>query len=231
MDLPKTYEPKKFEDKIYRLWEKGNFFKPETNPKGKPFCIIMPPPNANGALHIGHAVFVTLEDLITRYKRMQGDACLWLPGTDHAGFETQVVFEKKLEKEGKNRFEIPREKLYQMMRDFTLENKKTVKKQLSKLGASCDFDREKFTLAPEITKIVNLTFEKLYKDGLIYREQKPVNFCPKHQTSLSDLEIKYVEKKDALYFINYGRITVATVRPETMFGDTAVAVNPKDKRY
>jgi len=231
MDLPKTYEPKKFEDKIYRLWEKGNFFKPETNPKGKPFCIIMPPPNANGALHIGHAVFVTLEDLITRYKRMQGDACLWLPGTDHAGFETQVVFEKKLEKEGKNRFEIPREKLYQMMWDFTLENKKTVKKQLSKLGASCDFDREKFTLAPEIIKIVNLTFEKLYKDGLIYREQKPVNFCPKHQTSLSDLEIKYVEKKDALYFINYGRITVATVRPETMFGDTAVAVNPKDKRY
>ena len=231
MNLPKTYDSKKVEDKIYRLWEKGKYFKPEANPNGKPFCIIMPPPNANGFLHIGHAVFVTIEDLMTRYHRMLGKASLWLPGTDHAGFETQVVFEKKLEKEGKNRFKIPRKKLYKMMWDFTKENRKTVKKQLQKLGASCDFDREKFTLDPDIIKIVYQTFKKLYDDGLVYRALRPVNFCPKHKTSLSDLEVKFKEQEDPLYYVKYGPLNVATTRPETMFADVAVAVNPRDARY
>ena len=195
------------------------------------FCIIMPPPNANGSLHVGHAVFVTLEDIMTRYQRMRGKAALWLPGADHAGFETQVVFEKKLEKEGRNRFEIPREQLYKETLEFTLKNKTVMENQLRKLGASCDWSREKFTLDPEIIKIVYQTFKKLYDDGLAYRDARPVNWCTKHQTSLSELEVKYEERKDPLYYMKYGPLTLATVRLETKFGDTAVAVNPKDERY
>jgi valyl-tRNA synthetase len=191
----------------------------------------MPPPNANGSLHIGHAVFVTLQDIMVRYHRMKGDKTLWLPGADHAGFETQVVYDKKLEKEGRNRFKIPGDQLYKEILDFTLKNKKVMENQLRKLGASCDWSREKFTLDKDIIKIVYQVFAKLKKDGLIYQGQRIVNWCPKHQTSLSDLEIKYEERKDPLYFIKYGPIELATVRLETKFGDTAVAVNPKDKRY
>jgi len=191
----------------------------------------MPPPNANGALHIGHAVFVTLQDIMIRFQRMRGKKTLWLPGADHAGFETQVVFEKKLEKEGRERFKIPREELYKEMLAFTLENKKIMETQLKKLGASCDWPREKFTLDSDIIDTVYDTFKKLYEDGLAYRENKIVNWCTKHQTTLSDLEVKYVERKDPLYYIKYGPVTLATVRLETKFGDTAVAVHPKDKRY
>lgn len=229
--ISKAYNHEEFEDKIYADWEKSGYFKPEINPEGDPYCIIMPPPNANGSLHIGHAVFVTLEDLMIRYARLLGKAALWLPGADHAGFETQVVFEKKLEKEGKSRFNIPRDELYKMMWQFTQDNKKVMEGQLRKLGASCDWDREKFTLDPDIIKIVYKTFKKLYDDGLAYRDFRPVNWCTKHQTSLSDLEVKYEERKDPLYYMKYGPLTLATVRPETKFGDTAVAVNPDDKRY
>ncbi|MCL5410761.1 MAG: class I tRNA ligase family protein [Patescibacteria group bacterium] len=230
-EIPKAYEPQKFEEKLYENWESSGYFKPEINPDGDPFCIIMPPPNANGSLHIGHAVFVTLEDLMVRYARLLGKSALWLPGADHAGFETQVVFEKKLEKEGKSRFQIEREELYKMMYDFTQENKEVMENQLRKLGASCDWDREKFTLDEDIKKIVYRTFKKLYEDGLAYRSFRPVNWCTKHQTSLSDLEVKYEERKDPLYYIKYGPLTLATVRPETLFGDVAVAVSLKDKRY
>lgn len=230
-EIPKAYEPQKFEDKIYADWEKAGYFKPEVNSEGEPFSIIMPPPNSNGSLHIGHAVFVTLEDLIIRHARLLGKKALWLPGADHAGFETQVVFEKKLEKEGKSRFKIDRKDLYKMMWDFTQENKKVMENQLKKLGASCDWDREKFTLDEDIKKIVYRTFKKLYEDGLAYRSFRPVNWCTKHQTSLSDLEVKYEERKDPLYYIKYGSLTLATVRPETLFGDVAVAVSPNDKRY
>lgn len=191
----------------------------------------MPPPNANGALHMGHAIFVTLEDLMIRYHRMKQEPTLWLPGADHAGFETQVVFDKKLEKEGKNRFQIPRPELFKMIWDFTQENRETMVEQLKKLGASCDWTRDKFTLDPDIIQIVYNTFQKLYEDGLAYRDFRPVNWCTKHQTALSDLEVKYVERKDPLYYIKYGPLTLATVRPETKFGDTAVAVHPNDKRY
>lgn len=231
--LSKVYDPKKVENRIYNLWQKSGFFNPDKLPgrRKKTFSIIMPPPNANGSLHIGHAVFVTLEDIMIRYQRMRGKKTLWLPGADHAGFETQVVFDKKLEKEGRSRFEIPREELYQEMLKFTLKNKKIMEGQLKKLGASCDWSREKFTLDKDIIKIIYQTFEKLKKDGLIYKGERIVNWCPKHQTSLSDLEIKYEERKDPFYYIKYGPLELGTVRLETKFGDTAVAVNPKDKRY
>lgn len=231
--LPATYEPKQVEDKIYKIWQDSNYFNPDKLPKRhkKPFTIIMPPPNANGSLHLGHAVFVTLQDVMIRYQRMRGFKALWLPGADHAGFETQVVFDKKLEKEGRNRFQIPRDQLYQEILEFTQVNKKIMEGQLRKLGASCDWSREKFTLDPEIIKIVYSTFEQLYNDGLVYRDMRVINWCPKHRTSFSDLEVKHIEKEDPLYYIKYGPLIVATVRPETKFGDTALAVNPKDKQY
>lgn len=239
------YDPQKVEDKIYRLWEESGFFNPDKLPdlaggkkRTKPYCIIMPPPNANEALHLGHALMTTLEDILIRYRRLRGDIALWLPGADHAGFETQVVFERKLEKEGKNRFQFDRETLYQMIWDYVQENKDVAQNQLKRLGASCDWSRNKFTLDPDIVKIVYQTFEKLYNDGLVYRGPRIINWCPKHQTGLSDLEVKYEDREDKLWYIKYPLaddkekfIEVATTRPETMLGDTAVAVNPKDARY
>lgn len=232
-EFEKPYDPKIVEPEIYKKWEESGYFNPDKLPgkRSKNFTIIMPPPNANGALHIGHAVFVTLQDLMIRFQRMRGKKTLWLPGADHAGFETQVVYDKKLEKEGRNRFKIPTEELWKEMWDFTIENKKVMEGQLKKLGASCDWSREKFTLDKDIIEIVYGTFKKLCEDGLAYRDQRIVNWCTKHQTTLSDVEVKYVEKKDPLYYIKYGPIELATVRLETKFGDTAVAVNPKDKRY
>lgn len=233
-DIGPRYEHKEIEDKIYRLWEKSGYFNPDKLPnakKRKPYCIIMPPPNANGALHIGHALFVTLEDIMIRFWRMRGRRTLWLPGADHAGFETQVVFDKKLEKEGRNRFAIERETLWKEIWDFTQDNKKVMENQLRRLGASCDWSRETFTLDPKVIKQVYTTFKKMYDDGFIYRDLRVVNWCPKHKTALSDLEVKYLERKDPLYYIKYGPLILATVRPETKFGDTALAVNPKDKRY
>lgn len=244
-ELSSQYDSKQIEDNIYKLWEDSGYFNPDNLPARhkKPFTIIMPPPNANGSLHIGHALFVTLEDIMIRYQRMQGKKTLWLPGADHAGFETQVVYNKKLEKEGRSFWDMPREQLYNEIKDFTLANKKYMEGQLKKLGASCDWSREKFTLDEDIKKIVCETFEKLYNDGLVYRAEKPVNWCTKHQTTLSDLEIKYEERADKLYYIKYklanspsadsGQadeyIEVATTRPETIPADIAVAVHPKSK--
>ncbi|MEE8131504.1 MAG: class I tRNA ligase family protein [Candidatus Paceibacterota bacterium] len=235
----KPYNSKEIEKKIYRLWEKSGFFNPDKLPARhkKPFTIIMPPPNANGSLHIGHAVFVTLQDIMIRYHRMKGDKTLWLPGADHAGFETQVVYDKKLEKEGRSRFKIPRDKLWKEMWDFTQKNKEIMENQLRQLGASCDWSREKFTLDKDIIDIVYKTFEKLKKDNLLYRGKRIVNWCIKHQTSLSDVELKYEERKNCFYYVKYkvpelnSSITVATTRPETIPADVALAVNPKDKRY
>lgn len=245
MELPSQYNPKEVEEKIYRIWEESGYFNPDNLPKRhkKPYTIIMPPPNANGSLHLGHALTATTEDILIRFKRMQGFKTLWLPGADHAGFETQTVFEKKLEKEGTSRFEIlnqpeGREKLYQMIWDFTQANKSHMENQTRKLGASCDWSREKFTLDPSIIKIVYQTFKKLYDDGLIYRANRIVNWCTKHQTALSDLEVNWEEKIDQLFYVKYffidnpnQYIMVATTRPETIPGDIAIAVNPKEKRY
>ncbi len=233
-DLEPRYDHAEMEERIYKLWEKSGFFNPDNLklPRGaKPFTIMMPPNNANGLLHMGHAVGLTLQDILIRFWRMRGRKTLWLPGADHAGFETQVVFDKKLDKEGRNRFAMGREELYKEIWDFTQENKKKMYEQTKKLGASCDWSRETFTLDPKIIETVYETFEKLYKDGLVYRDLKVINWCPKHRTALSDLEVKYVEREDPLYYIKYGPLTLATVRPETKFGDTALAVNPKDKRY
>jgi len=231
--LEKPYNPADTESRIYDLWQESGFFQPEnlSGDRSKPFTIIMPPPNANGHLHAGHALFVTIEDLMIRYKRMRGFKTLWLPGADHAGFETQVVYEKKLEKEGRSRFGMDRQKLYDEIMAFTLENKKYMEAELKALGASCDWSREKFTLDPAIIKTVYGTFQQLYDDDLIYRGKRLVNWCTKHQTSLSDLETSTETRIDKLYYLQYGPLVVATVRPETMFGDVAVAVNPDDERY
>lgn len=236
-DISSNYNSQIIESEIYKFWEKLDYFNPDNLPARhkKPFTIIMPPPNANGSLHIGHALFVTLEDIMIRYQRMQGRKTLWLPGADHAGFETQVVYNKKLEKEGRNFWSIPREDLYNEIKKFTLENKTYMESQLKKLGASCDWSREKFTLDEDIIKIVYSTFEKLYKDGLVYRAEKPISWCTKHQTTLSDLEIKHEERQDKLYYIYYDiknsseKILVATTRPETIPADVAIAVHPKSK--
>jgi valyl-tRNA synthetase len=231
--LSPQYNPKEVEDKIYQLWEESSFFNPDKLPSRhkKPFCIIMPPTNANGNLHAGHALVMTIEDIMTRYKRMQGFKALWLPGLDHAGFETQVVYEKQLEKEGRSRFKMTPEELYKEIWDFTEENKKNIKNQVKKMGASCDWSREKFTLDKDIIKTIYSTFEKLQKDGLVYKGKKIINWCPKHQTSLSDLETKDEEKNDKFYYLKYGPFTIATARPETKFGDKYVVIHPKDKRY
>lgn len=248
--LTKPYDPKATEAKIYEKWESGGYFKPEQTVeksgekpldkdvkpvdnqlKKDTFTIIMPPTNANGSLHAGHSLVMTIEDIMTRYKRMRGHKTLWVPGLDHAGFETQVVYEKKLEKEGRSRFGMDRDDLYKEILDFTLENSTNIRNQIKSMGASCDWSREKFTLDEDIVEQVQKTFIKMHEDGLIYRGKRLVNWCTKHQTSLSELETESEEKNDPLYYIKYGPFTVATVRPETIFGDVAIAVNPNDKRY
>jgi valyl-tRNA synthetase len=232
MEIPTAYNAKEVEDRIYKLWQESGFFAPDNlDKRSKPFCIIMPPTNANGSLHAGHGLVLTIEDIMTRYKRMRGFKTLWLPGLDHAGFETQVVYEKKLEKEGRSRFSMPPEDLYKEIWNFTQDNKKNIENQARKMGASCDWSREKFTLDPDIVKTVYNTFQKLYQDGLVYRGRKIINWCPKHQTSLSDLETVDLEQNDKFYYLKYGPFTIATSRPETKFGDKYVVMHPEDKRY
>ena len=235
--MDKNYDHTK-ESEIYDLWKKSGAFSPSqvSNLKshvedGSSFSIIMPPPNANNPLHIGHARFVAIEDILTRYHRMKGESTLWLPGADHAGIETQFVFEKKLKEEGKSRFDFDRDALYKMIWDYVQNNKSGMENQLKTLGASCDWTRNKFTLDPDIIKIVYQTFKKMFDEGLIYRGLKMVNYCPRCGTNFSQLEVETVEKEDLLYFIDYGTITIATTRPETIFADVAVAVNPDDKKY
>jgi len=208
-------------------------FSPKAGPGNKPpaFCIIMPPPNANDPLHIGHAMFVTIEDIIIRFQRMLGKSVLWLPGTDHAGIETQFVFEKKLAKEGKSRFDFDRNSLYKMIWDYVQNNSGVAVNQMKKLGASADWKRFKFTLDPDVVNFVLNTFISLHNDGLVYRGERLVNYCTKCGTGYSELEVNYVEEETKLYYIKYGPFVLATTRPETKFADTAVAVHPKDPRY
>lgn len=229
----KPYDPKETESRIYGMWEESGFFNPDNLPAATrgPFTIVMPPPNANGNLHAGHALFITLEDIFTRFRRMQGYKALWLPGADHAGFETQVVYEKKLEKEGRSRFSMDPQDLYNEIYAFTLENKTNMEAQVRALGASCDWSREKFTLDPEVVAEVQRTFVKMHKDGLVYRGKRTVNWCPKHQTSLSDVETESVEETTPFYYFKYGPFEIGTVRPETKFGDKYVVMHPDDARY
>jgi len=233
--MEKVYDHTKVEDALYKMWEEKGYFKPEVNPNGDPYCIILPPPNANGDLHFGHAMFV-IEDILIRYHRMKGDAALWLPGTDHAGTETQFVFEKKLQEQGKSRFDFNRDDLYKQIWDYVQENRGGIENQLRKLGFSLDWSRAKFTLDPDIVTLVIETFKNMYKDGLVYRDYRLVNYCTKDGTSFSDLEVVNEEREGVLYHIQFpikdgGHITIATTRPETFVGDVAVMVNPKDVRY
>jgi valyl-tRNA synthetase len=236
MKLAKSYEPKQYESDIYALWEQSNAFAPDEKAKDK-YCIVMPPPNANADLHIGFGLVNALEDIITRYQRLKGKGALYLPGADHAGFETWVVFEKQLAKEGKSRFDFNREELYSQVWDFVEKNKTNFETQIRRLGASCDWSRFAFTLDDKVVNTVYSTFKKMWDDKLIYRGERLVNFCTFHGTAFADIEVEYKEVEGYLWTISYpltsgeGSINVATTRPETMLGDTAIAVNPLDSRY
>ena len=229
--MDKVYKNKEVETEIYKNWERKGYFSPKNRFGNKEkFSIVLPPPNANAPLHFGHAMYV-IEDILVRFYRMRGHKTLWLPGADHAGFETQFVYEKRLQQEGKSRFDYKREELYKMIWDYVQENRKGMEDQLRRLGFSLDWERKKFTLDEDIVKIVYKTFKELYDDGLVYREKRLVNYCTFDGTSFSDLEVIYEERKDPLYYIKYGPLVLATTRPETKFGDTALAVNPDDERY
>lgn len=221
------------EEQIYALWEKSGYFNPDNLPgkRKETYTVIMPPPNANGSLHAGHALFVTLEDMMVRYQRMRGKKALWVPGADHAGFETQVVYEKKLAKEKRSRFDMSREELYKEILAFTLENKSHMERQLRSLGASCDWSRLLFTLDDRVKEQVYETFAQLEKDGLLYRGLRSVHWCTKYQTGFSELELEHQERKDPFYYFQYGPFVIGTVRPETKFGDKYVVVHPDDERY
>ena len=235
MKLAKVYDPNQYEPNIYALWEKSGAFNPSGT--GEPFSVIMPPPNANGNLHVGHALTIALEDILARYYRMRGRDTVYIPGADHAGFETWVVYERELEKEGKNRFQFSREQLYSQVWDFVERQRGNMELQLRALGTSASWDNLVFTLDEKVVKTVYSTFQKLWNDGLIYRGERIVNYSTKYQTSYSDIEVDHKVEKGTLWKIAYptydriGEIVIATTRPETLFGDTAVAVNPNDERY
>jgi valyl-tRNA synthetase len=229
--FPKAYVASEHESSLYTAWEQSGAFSPHTDQSKPAFSMVMPPPNANGNLHMGHALMIPLEDLMVRYHRMKGDRTLWIPGSDHAGIETQVVFEKHLEKEGRSRFQMTREQFYTEALDFTRANKANMERQVRTLGASCDWSAERFTLDDAVVKEVYATFRAMYADGLIYRGERIVNYSVKYQTAYSDIEVVHEDRVDPLYYIKYGPIVVATIRPETMFGDVAIAVHPNDERY
>ncbi len=244
-EIPSRYNPREAEDKWYKFWEENNFFaaKPDPSPK-KPFCIVIPPPNVTGILHMGHALNNTIQDILIRYHRMKGEESLWMPGTDHAGIATQNVVEKAIAKEGLKRQDLGREKFIERVWQWKEQYGFTIIHQLKKLGASCDWLRQRFTMDEEYSKAVIEVFVRLYERGLIYRGSYIINWCPRCQTALSDEEAQHRELQGNLYYLRYPikeglspkgtvppYIVVATTRPETMLGDTAVAVNPKDKRY
>ena len=234
--LPKAYDPHAYEQSLYEKWEASGGFSPREG-ESEPFTVLMPPPNANGNLHLGHALTLAIQDSLVRYQRMQGKAALYLPGADHAGFETQVVYERVLEEKGQSRFDFTADQLRTDIYDFVQNNKSNMEAQVRSLGASCDWTRNSFTLDEHIVKNTYDTFKKLWDDNLIYRGKRIVNYCTHHDTSFSDLEVEYEERSSKLYSIRYpledgsGEVVVATTRPETMLGDTAVAVHPDDSRY
>lgn len=237
-ELPKSYNPQNAEAQIYRLWEESGFFNPNNLPDAEtrqPYAIMMPPPNVTGVLHMGHALMLTLEDIMIRYARMRGKRALWLPGTDHAAIATQSVVEKEIsKKEGKNRHDLGREELLSRIEAFARQSHDTIVSQIKVMGASCDWSREAFTLDKKRSLAVRAMFKKMYDDGLIYRGNRIVNWDPKGQTTISDDEIVYEERKAKLYSFKYSKdfpISISTTRPETKVGDTAVAVHPDDKRY
>ena len=251
MKFASSYEPNQYESDIYAAWEASGVFQPTVptvpvdadangtddrfEDKQHVYSIVMPPPNANGNLHIGHGLTIALEDSLIRYHRLKGDSTWYIPGADHAGFETWVVYERALEAQGHTRFEFDRNELYARVWDFVAMQRGNMELQLRALGASCAWDDLTFTLDENVIDRVYTTFEKMWNDGYIYRGEKLVNFCPKHQTAFADIEVEHKDEKGSLWDIAYtydgGEIVVSTTRPETLFGDAAVAVNPEDTRY
>src|ERR1051326_5632286 len=236
-ELSTRYDPAAFEQKLYAFWEREGFFTPVVDREKPKFSIVIPPPNVTGRLHIGHALVMTLQDIITRWKRMSGFNTLWLPGTDHAGIATQMVVDRELAKEGINRHELGREKFVERVWQWKESYGQQILDQLKRLGCSCDWTRTRFTLDEGLSRAVRHVFVKLYEDGLIYRDLAMVNWCPSCRTAVSDVEVDFQERNAKLYEIDYPvagsdrRLTVATTRPETMLGDTGVAVHPDDERY
>ncbi|MCH7739696.1 MAG: valine--tRNA ligase, partial [Chloroflexi bacterium] len=236
--MAKAYDFTAVETPVYQWWEGQNYFKPSEEPGAEPFTIVMPPPNVTGALHLGHALESAIQDAMVRWRRMQGYSTLWLPGTDHAGIATQMVVERDLlVKDEITRHELGREKFIERVWEWVDEYGDVIQEQRKRLGASCDWDRARFTMDPGPAAAVRKTFVRLYKKGLIYRGNRIVNWCPVCRTALSDLEVIHEERESRLYEIKYpiagedDHVTIATTRPETMLGDTAVAVNPDDDRY
>ncbi|GIP30065.1 valine--tRNA ligase [Paenibacillus sp. J23TS9] len=236
-EMPTTYDPKAAEEKWYKYWMEGEFFKAGQRKDAKPYTIVIPPPNVTGMLHIGHALDFTLQDILIRTKRMQGYDALWLPGSDHAGIATQTKVEQKLREEGVTRYDLGREKFLEKVWEWKDKYAETIHEQWSKMGFSLDYSRERFTLDEGLSKAVREVFVKLHEKGLIYRGKRIINWDPAARTALSDIEVEYKEVQGHLYHLSYplkdgsGHITVATTRPETMLGDSAVAVHPKDERY
>jgi len=234
--LPKTFEPRAIEDRWYAHWEENGLFRPE-RPDEKPWTIVMPPPNVTGSLHIGHALDITLQDVLTRRERMLGKDALWVVGTDHAGIATQMVVERNLESQGVQRAEIGREAFLEHVWEWKAQSGGAITRQLRRLGASCDWRHERFTMDEAYQRAVTHTFVELYKRGLVYRDKRLVNWDPKFQTAISDLEVETRDVQGRFWTLSYpladgsGAIQVATTRPETMLADMAVAVHPDDDRY
>jgi valyl-tRNA synthetase len=230
--MDKVYDHKQVEEKLYQTWEEKGYFKPEVNPKGKPFSLILPPPNVTGTLHIGHALMLVIEDILVRYHRMKGFQTLWLPGTDHAAIATQSKVESILYKEEeKTRYDLGREDFLKRVNSFAQQSHDTIVHQIKRMGASVDWDRESYTLDEARTLAVRTAFTKMYKDKLIYRGETIVNWDPKLQTTVSDDEIEWKEEKTPFYYFQYGPFIIGTARPETKFGDKYVVMHPEDKRY
>ena len=236
--LDSKFEPKNFEDRIYANWEKKGYFKPSMDKTKESYTIVMPPPNITGKLHMGHALDETIQDILIRFKRMQGYNTLWVPGTDHAAIATEAKIVAKLKEEGVTKEELGRDGFLQKAWEWKKEYGSTITSQLKKLGCSCDWSRERFTMDEGLTKAVTKVFINLYNKGLIYKGKKMINWCPNCNTSISDAEVEYEEEPTHLWHIRYQikgeenrYVIVATTRPETMLGDTAVAVHPEDERY
>jgi valyl-tRNA synthetase len=236
MFMEKVFEHQKVEKQIYEAWEKSGAFAPNPKAKGKPFTIVLPPPNASGKMHMGNVLMIAIEDLMIRYHRMKGDPTLWIPGTDHAGFETQITYERELKKQDKSRFEFDRQTLYQNIWEFVQNNKSQIEGQIKQMGASVDWNRYTFTLDPHVVSTVYDTFARMHKEGLVYRDNYMVNYCPKCGTTFADLEILHEDRVDKLYYVKYKMVNseeyvvVATVRPETIMLDTHMAVHPDNPK-
>lgn len=230
-DIPKAYESSRYEKDIYELWEVSGAFTPKIDPKKKPFTIVMPPPNATGTLHLGHACMLAIEDIMIRFRRMRGYSALWIPGTDHAGIATQTKVEQMLLEQGITRHDLGRKEFLKRVHEFVEASRDTIRNQIRRMGSSCDWTRERYTLDDGLSRAVAENFVRMYRDGLIYQGHRIVNWCPRCSSTLADDEVTYKELREKLYYIKYGPLSLATVRPETKFGDTAVAVHPKDPRF